>query len=126
MKKDFIDLENKYSKYLYKCYFECNKGWYYILEKFFEKFEKLDKIINLPKDFKIVQIKEKFGSLLIYTNFFHEEVDKIIKEAEKESQTVCEFCGIKNEFVKNVSRNAWFKTVCDGECEGSRNFLNRG
>lgn len=56
------------------------------------------------------QIKEKFGSLRIYLTYSNNELEKIISEAVKKSQTVCECCGRE---AKLRDDDGWWKTICD-------------
>ena len=69
--------------------FECDQGWYPIIIDALSKMEQLD----LPEDFRITQIKEKFGTLRIYTNITIPAVTSIITEAEDLAAKTCEICG---------------------------------
>lgn len=65
---------------------------------------------------KIDQIKEKFGTLRVYMNFYNDEVDKAIEVAELESSQTCEDCG-KEGHMTNIHH--WMRTLCD-DCEKER------
>ena len=85
---------------------ETGDGWYDLI---FDTCLKLDKIVN--KDFRFVQIKEKYGGLRMYFyGFYSDEVSKIISEAEDKSENICEVCG---NVGKNREKNGWWKTRCN-------------
>lgn len=90
--------------------FECDDGWLPILETLFEG---IDMVIKAQKleDFKVTQVKEKFGGLRVYTNYSTDLIDMLIDGAEARASITCEICGELN--AKNKSVNGWFKTVCD-------------
>lgn len=65
---------------------------------------------------KILQIKEKFGALRIYTsgNFedpTYKSLTHILDELEWLSTRTCENCGNPGEKVK-VNNGYWIKTLC--------------
>lgn len=90
--------------------FECGKGWFGIIE---EMCEKLSKVV--PEDFEIIQVKEKFGGLRVYSNFSNDEIDKIITEAEIKAESTCEICGD----VGKERGGSWIRTLCD-KCNGEK------
>ena len=106
MKKyDFIKPE-KGPQHTLMCFgFECGEGWYSIIEKLFEDIKKL----NPSKDFEIIQVKEKWGGLRVYTNYTTDEIEKLINEAEEESFKTCETCG---EAGERSTKGGWTKTIC--------------
>lgn len=85
---------------------EYDPGWDKIVEDLCEKIQQL----NLPNDFKIVQIKEKFGGLRVYTNYTTDELQSLIRKAEELSFKTCEHCG---EPGKLRNRGSWLYTACD-------------
>ena len=40
-----------------------------------------------------------------------DEIDEVIKEAEKRSETTCIECGC--EILKITSDNGWYRAICD-------------
>ena len=67
---------------------ECGDGWYNLLD------ETLDKISRVcSKEYRLVQVKEKYGSLRIYDISGNEAVWNITDEAEQRSVKICEVCG---------------------------------
>jgi hypothetical protein len=74
--------------------FECNSGWYSLLNNLFEEINIL--ILTNPdkyKNFRIIQVKEKFSSLRIYCNYSSDEITKLIKKAQQKASKTCEYCG---------------------------------
>lgn len=71
-------------------------GW---REKFgIELCEKMKKVLekyNMLKDYRILQIKEKFGELRIHGNWSNEEFDAVIEKYIEYSRIICYRCGDK-------------------------------
>lgn len=69
------------------------------------KFDYLDK-------FRIIEVKEKFGTLRFYCGSYPEEshVFEIINKYETLSAHICEFCGAPAE---TSSMGGWYYTLCD-------------
>lgn len=61
------------------------------------------------EDFLITQIKEKFGSLRVYSIGATEEIKKVIKKYEKLSQKTCVNCGAP---ATRITTN-WIMPYCD-------------
>lgn len=74
--------------------------------------------INKIDEFRIVQIKEKFGELRFYTNWTTNEIEAIINKYTKLSRKTCIVCGkpatvittgwispFCNDCVKNINDN---------------------
>jgi hypothetical protein len=87
--------------------FECGDGWFQILYALFDAIQNLTVV---PPDFKVVQVKEKFGTLRVYTDFSSEDINHLISLAEDASSLVCESCGAPGKLTRN---HGWFKTLCD-------------
>ena len=66
------------------------------------------------KEYRITQIKEKYGSLRWYSGAIPvdvaDEYNKVIDKYEKISAETCISCGEKTE-IKNHS--GWFEPICD-------------
>lgn len=58
----------------------------------------------------IIQVKEKWGGLRIYTDYYDSELDKTIRQVGEESLTVCEECGSPAGLVK---KGTWYQTRCE-------------
>jgi len=83
--------------------FGFEKGWEEIVDKACEQLWFLEDVI-------VVQVKEKFGGLRIYTNFYTEEVKNIISAAEVTASRTCEFFG---SIEKVSAKGDWIKTLCE-------------
>jgi len=91
--------------------FECDKGWHPMIIELLDKIQ--DMVNNNPEeylDLRIMQIKEKFGGLRVYTNFYDEDIELLLSEYEEKSNTICEICGRPGELREN---HFWLKTLCD-------------
>ena len=96
-------------------YYECDKGWYPLIEQYKEK------ILRVEPLTQFLQIKEKFGELRIYCGFPVEAkngdiVNILCVEAERVSRRTCEVCGHRYmgwepNRVK-TRRGSWIKTLC--------------
>jgi hypothetical protein len=107
--------------------FDCGDGWFDIIWELSEKISPLVKTFNAemqkewdalsdeenkldpePPIFGVVQVKEKFGGLRYYTNYYTKEIQDIIDEYENKSYDVCEVCGQPGE-IRNLP---WIRTLC--------------
>ena len=79
------------------------KGWAPLVNRVFDKLE------TIKGSIKIVQVKEKWGGLRIYTDYSNKELDKVIYDAEKESLEICEVCGKPGK----LRGKTWYYTSCD-------------
>ena len=121
----FVDLQNPEITRHNSCLsfgLEIGDGWYSIIDECAAGLEK--EIENWlrenEKDFpfevpKIVQVKEKFGIIRIYTNILTEKMDEIIRQAEVKSSYTCEECGKPGE----MRGKGWLYIACN-ECYEKR------
>lgn len=58
----------------------------------------------------IIDVKEKWGGLRIYTDYYDEQLDPIIIEVGNQSFTMCEECGSPAGLVQ---KGTWYQTRCD-------------
>jgi len=58
----------------------------------------------------IIQVKEKWGGLRIYTDYYVREIEEVITEVGRQSLEVCEQCGSPATLVK---KGGWFQTRCE-------------
>lgn len=79
-------------------------GWAPLIHRIFDTLE------NIKGNVKIVQVKEKFAGLRVYTDCVNDELDAVIRQAELESFTICEVCGEPGK----VRGKRWYYTACDG------------
>jgi len=80
------------------------EGWASLIHEVFDYMEQ----IHTPT--KVVQVKEKWGGLRIYTDVIDYRLDEKIREAEKKSFTICEISG---EPGKLRNCNGWYRTLSD-------------
>lgn len=78
-------------------------GWAPFIHRIFDKMD------TIKGSVKIIQVKEKFAGLRVYTDYSNAELDKVINEAERESFKVCETCGRPGK----VRGKGWYYTACD-------------
>lgn len=89
--------------------YECDKGWYPLINELLDKIQKIVDRDNI-EDFEISQIKEKFGELRVYPYFGTDEIFDLIDEYTEKSVHTCEICGKSGE-TRMI--NGWLKTLCD-------------
>jgi formylmethanofuran dehydrogenase subunit E len=88
--------------------FDCEAGWYPLIEELIERLNK-----EFPnEEIKVLQVKEKYAGLRFYVSGGSEKSDKLIAFYEELSYHVCEQCG---EFwtAKERVKGGWYKTLCD-------------
>ena len=97
------DYKDKYAKNIaeYLISFDCGPGWKPLIDELFELIK--------DTDAKVVQIKEKFGTLRIYLDNVTPEIDKKAAELETRSSKICEFCGSTEDVT---TEGSWLKTLC--------------
>lgn len=86
------------------------EGWSALINRAF------DELAKYAPHVVVLQVKEKYGGLRIYSSPYHEEFDKFITELEKESFTVCERCGAPGK----LRSGSWYLTLCDEHAEGRK------
>lgn len=108
--------------------YEVGNGWIPLIEdaKTIVSKYNLEHPNNDP--IKFTQIKEKWGGLRLYLNYYVPEISEKINELEDISFNICENCGID----KNVSTewtNGYVYTLCDEcrkkELENHNHFFNK-
>jgi len=93
------------------CGANVGSGWWPILHELFECIERLD----LPDGFRIDQVKEKFGELVVRASVHDDAAEKLIDEATLGSRSTCEYCGAPG----TLRGRFWVKTLCEN-CEKER------
>lgn len=93
------------------------RGWTHLVDKVFDALEDLTsgsrELIPTPK---IIQVKEKWGGLRIYTSGDGTHpIEDVIREVENESYNVCEDCGNLGQ-LRNL--NGLYKTTCEEHSGG--------
>ena len=64
----------------------------------------------LPEGARVLQVKEKFGGLRIYTDTELIEYRDVLNKLEHISFSLCEYCGQVGH--STVLPSGWIKTVC--------------
>jgi len=102
----YEELEAKWGIEPY-CYSGIGGGWVPIVDRLFTALKELG-----FSDWKsISQIKEKYGGLRVYSDYWLTEAQEaLIDAAEEESYKTCEKCGAAG----TLRQQGWWKTLCDG------------
>jgi hypothetical protein len=88
---------------------ECGKGWYPLIQPVIDYIDDYNKDKDDNNMIRITQVREKYGSLRIYTNMYTPELQELIDKAEIESEKVCEFCGSRKHLGTTLE---WYITIC--------------
>lgn len=80
-------------------------GWHALLDELHEK------ILAVDPDYKIVQVKEKFGGLRFYTESTNPKTHDLEIEYETKSYEICEECGREGRLHRRVP-GGWVRTLC--------------
>lgn len=76
--------------------------------------EAFDMLTNVLGDVRVIQVKEKFGGLRIYTDVYVENIESIITDIERRSFSICEQCGQFGE----LRSGGWYQTLCEEHANG--------
>ena len=97
-------------------YYECGDGWIPLIEEaktIIDEYNQKLKEEDLDAEpLEFIQIKEKWGGLRIYLNYYVQEIADQIHELESKSLNICEHCGT-NKNVKRDWTHGWIMTLCD-------------
>jgi len=104
-------LKNKYPL-ICPSYFSCDDGWYNIISNVL--YVCGDHADRRLKDFKFVQIKEKFGGLRMYAEGADDFINGVVRMAENLSYHTCEITGKEGYLCSN---GRLLKTLCAEEAE---------
>lgn len=95
------------------------KGWRKAFAlKMCKDLKKVLKKEHSLKDFRIYDIKEKYGTLRFYTNFTSDSIDKVIRRYELLSMCYCINCGKPVRYVTD----GWVNFICE-DCMKQKNTL---
>lgn len=100
--------------------YEVGNGWIPLIEDAKTIVSKYNLAHPDNEPIEFTQIKEKWGGLRLYLNYYVPGISEKIKELEEKSFNICENCGIDKN-VKTEWTNGWVMTLCD-ECR--KNELN--
>jgi hypothetical protein len=85
-------------------------GWFGLVK------ELVEDLIRLGWDRRLLQVKEKHGSLRLYISQRDEVLVKRTIEARDRSETICQDCGKPGTLLEE---DHWFSTLCE-KCRGRR------
>lgn len=110
--KQFIaSMETNESSNDDRWYHGCGIGWKSLIDPILEYIQSYnEKCCNDEDKIEVLQIKEKFGGLRIYTDKTTEELEEMMNKAELESFKTCEICGTKENVGQIMT--GWIKTCC--------------
>lgn len=97
-------------------YFECGRGWKYLLE---DMLRRIDLSLNSPEkraEFRLAQVKEKYGTLSVYFDGGDASTQAHVRVAEELSETTCEVCSRPGRMRNS---GGWCSVRCD-ECFESK------
>lgn len=114
--------------------YECGEGWLPLVKeaedwiKEYNNIHKQEHIDNHSEELRFLQVKEKFGTLTIYCNYYPEGLHKKLFELEERSSGICERCG-ETEGTTCKASHGWVYTLCP-ECrkkeeERWNNLINK-
>lgn len=81
-------------------------GWRPILQQLH-----LD-VVALEPDYKVSQVKEKFGGLRAYLAYQNPQIAALVTAAEAQSMQTCEDCGAPGTLRQRAKRK-WLLCLCD-------------
>lgn len=107
------------------CSLDCGDGWFNILDVLsfnieqhiknlisqaeWAKKNKSPRCVQVLDKVRYSQIKEKFGTLRVYTDGTDDEINGMIRMAEAMSGRTCEECGAPGE----LRPGGWYRTLCN-------------
>lgn len=89
--------------------FEILDGWFELIDTLSSDLIRIAQSngIQCPQ---VTQVKSKMGMLRFSLRNYHEQLDKVITEAEKRSTATCEQCGLPG---KPYLKKRWVYVACD-------------
>ncbi len=82
-------------------------GWASLINEVFNKLESITGTI------RIIQVKEKYAGLRIYTDYHNDVFQNFLTDVEYRSFTICETCGAPGM----VRGKNWYYTSCDAHAK---------
>ncbi len=90
---------------------EYEAGWHNLIIELIGKIEEIYKKNNVDiSEFKIDEIREKYGQLRFDAVSSISEVYNIISQYENKADTICDQCGEKGSLCE---KNGWLETLCE-------------
>ena len=105
---DFLRVTGLF-EWLMSFWIDCNDWWLPLLTKLFADINKEINKNNIS-DFRVIQIKEKFWQLRVYTYWWNKIIRDLISDAENKSMHICEVCW---EAWRIDYDKSWYKCLCE-------------
>lgn len=87
-------------------------GWINVVKDFLPELKKRLIEINFLEDYKLLQVKEKFGFIRWYDNCTDDKIISLIQELEHKTEKTCIICGDKAKYISL----GYISPYC-GECK---------
>lgn len=93
---------------------EHSDGWFLIIRGLCRSINDHLKHLKVPLDFKFSQIKEKFGTLRVYTDGGDDYIRGVVRMAEEMSAVTCEVTGASGKMCR---KGHWYRTLSREQAE---------
>lgn len=107
--KLFYYYKNTKSRYPIIFGVDTGDGWFDLVYNLCKNIQEWCDKNDQAKQVKFTQIKEKWGELRVYCEGYPDEIDEMIAQAAKESITICQNCGSKNNIKITTG---WVTYLC--------------
>jgi hypothetical protein len=88
---------------------ECGDGWLRLIHNLCKEIQAELVKDGKVKEFKVDQVKEKFGTLrFYYSGYDSDKISELVEDAEERSATICEVCGLPGKIING----GWLKVRC--------------
>lgn len=108
-----VDKNRSFSEYVPTPYelfgIECGEGWRPLIKPIVDYVDTYNKEHADETPIELLQIKEKWGVLTVYTSYGTDELFRLIDEASDESSHVCEMCGSRESVGQTAGH---IQTLC--------------
>lgn len=88
---------------------ECCDGWFDLIHNLCKEIQAELEKEGQVENFKVLQVKEKFGTLRFYCSGRTDTIQGLIFMAEEQSAVTCERCGKTG----TLRKGGWLATLCD-------------
>jgi hypothetical protein len=115
----FRDLYGDYRLTCMAWGFAHDDGWFDLVWGLCEAIEAL----GPDEDFKVEQVKEKFGGLRFYVSGGNQAIWKLVWKASSQSHHICEVCGQPGTLRDH---RRWIRTLCEHHAAHTPKFVPMG
>lgn len=85
---------------------EIGEGWEPLIQIFCDRLQQME----VPDDYQITCVKQKFGDLVIYDENPTKQIRDLRNMITTKAEYVCEDCGSEDDVKK--TDNGWIETLC--------------